>query len=179
MLDVEKCCLVVVDVQGKLAELMYEKEQLFANIRILIKAAKLLDIPILWCQQCPGALGDTVPAIAELLSDNEPINKAGFSCCGEQQFDEKLKELGCTQVMLSGIESHICVYQTAVDLLEKGKEVYVIADAVSSRTQQNRQIAMDRMVAEGVKLSCVEMAVFELLKTAEHPKFKEVARLIK
>lgn len=81
MLDTQKCCLVIVDVQGKLAQLMYDRDGLFKNIQILIKAAKILDIPIVWCQQCPAVLGVTVPEIAELLSDHEPINKSTFSCC--------------------------------------------------------------------------------------------------
>lgn len=179
MLDVQRCCLVVVDVQGKLAQLMYGREVLFKNIRILIKAAKLLSVPVLWCQQCPEALGATVPAIAELLAGNKPINKASFSCCGQQQFNSELKTLGRQQVLLCGIEAHVCIYQTAIELLAKGCEVNVAADAVSSRTLDDKQIALDRMAAEGVKIGCVEMVLFELLRTAEHPRFKQIARLIK
>ncbi|MHC4425088.1 MAG: hydrolase [Planctomycetota bacterium] len=179
MLDIQKCCLAVVDVQGKLAQLMHGRQALFKNIKVLIKAATILDIPILWCQQCPDALGPTVPEIAQLLTDNEPINKAAFSCCGAEQFNSKLNELARNQVLLCGIETHICVYQTAVDLLRKGFNVSVIADAVSSRTLDNKQIALSRMAAEGANIRSVEMALFELLKTAEHPKFKQIARLIK
>jgi len=179
MPDIQKCCLVVVDVQGKLAQLMYEKEVLFKNIQILIKATKSLAIPIIWCQQCPETLGATLPDIANLLTDNKPINKASFSCCGEEQFNSKLKSLGRQQVLLCGIEAHVCIYQTAVDLRKNGTEVDVIADAVSSRTLENKQIAISRMRAEGVNISCTEMVLFELLRTAEHPKFKEIASLIK
>ena len=89
MLDIEDCSLVVIDVQGKLAQLMQDKEVLFKNIQILIKAAKILNIPILWCQQCPDSLGPTVPEITQLLSGIEPVNKASFSCCGDDQFNEK------------------------------------------------------------------------------------------
>jgi len=179
MLDIQNCCLVVVDVQGKLAQLMHGKEALFKNIQVLVKAAKILDIPILWCQQCPDSLGPTVPEIAQLLADNEPINKAAFSCCGSEQFNIRLNELARHQVLLCGIETHVCIYQTAVDLLRKGFGVDVIADVVSSRTLENKQIAISRMAAEGVNISCVEMALFELLKTAEHPKFRQIARLVK
>jgi nicotinamidase-related amidase len=179
MLEIRNCCLVVVDVQGKLAQLMHDKEVLFRNVQILIQAAKILDIPILWCQQCPDALGPTIPEIERLLTDNEPINKAAFSCCGDEQFNIRLNELARNQVLLSGIETHVCIYQTAVDLLRKGFCVDVVADAVSSRTLENKQIAIDRMAAEGVNISCTEMALFELLKTAEHSKFKQVAKLIK
>ena len=179
MLDTQKCCLVVVDVQDKLAQLMYYKGELFKNIQILIKAAKLLAIPIIWCQQCPEALGATVPQIAGLLANNEPIDKASFSCCGEEQFNSKLNTLARRQVLLCGIETHVCIYQTAVDLRRGGFYVELIADAVSSRTQENKQIAISRMEAEGVNISCVEMALFELLRTAEHPQFKQIAKLVK
>ena len=179
MLNIQDCCLVVVDVQGKLAQLMYEKEVLFKNIQVLIKSAKILDIPILWCQQCPDALGPTLPEIAQLLTDCEPIDKSVFSCCGAEQFNIELNELKRRQVILCGIESHVCVYQTAVDLLRKGFCVDLVADAVSSRTLENKQIGINRMAAEGVNISCTEMALFELLRTAEHPQFKQVAKLIK
>ena len=179
MLDIQKCCLVGVDVQGKLAQLMHNKDSLFKHIQILIKAAKLLAIPIVWCQQCPQALGATVAQIAQLLTDNEPINKSSFSCCGDEQFNSKLKALNRQQVLLCGIETQVCIYQTAVDLLDKGYDVDVIADAVSSRAQENKQIALSRMKSKGANISCVEMALFELLRTAEHPQFKQIAKLIK
>ena len=179
MLDIQECCLVVVDVQGKLAQLMHGRDVLFANIQILIKAAKILDIPIIWCQQCPDSLGPTVPQIAELLTDNKPIDKVSFSCCGEEKFNDELNSLARKQVLLCGIEAHVCIYQTAVDLLQKEYNVDVIADAVSSRTQENKQLAINRMANEGVKICCTEMALFELLRTAEHPQFKQIAKLVK
>ena len=179
MLDIKECFLVVVDVQGKLAQLMYDKDVLFKNIQILTKAAKILNIPIIWCQQCPEALGPTVPEISELLPDIKPINKAAFSCCGNKEFNFRLNELSRKQVLLCGIETHVCIYQTAVDLLGKGFSVDVIADAVSSRTLENKKIALKRISAEGAKISSVEMVLFELLKTAEHQNFKEITKLIK
>ena len=179
MLNEKKCCLVVVDVQGKLARLMHDKEKLFKNICILIQAAKILDIPILWCQQCPDALGPTIPEIEQLLTDDGPMNKSAFSCCGDEQFNIRLNELARNQVILCGIETHVCIYQTAVDLLRKGFNVNVIFDAVSSRTPENKQIGIDRIAAEGANISCTEMALFEILKTAEHPQFKSVAKLVK
>jgi len=179
MLDIQNCCLVVVDVQGKLAQLMQGKQALFKNIQILVKAAKILNIPILWCQQCPDTLGPTVPEIAQLLTDNEPINKAAFSCCGTEQFNSKLNGLARHQILLCGIETHVCIYQTAINLLRKGFDVNVIADAVSSRTLENKQIAINRMAVEDASISCTEMALFELLRTAEHPQFRQIAKLIK
>lgn len=179
MLDISRCCLVVVDVQGKLAQSMYDKDVLFQNIAILIKAAKILGIPIIWCQQCPMALGATVARIAKLLADDEPIDKASFSCCGKAQFNNKLKTLDRQQILLCGIEAHVCIYQTAVELCEKGYDVEVIADAVSSRALENKQIALKKIATAGANISCVEMVLFELLRTAEHPQFKQIVRLIK
>ncbi len=179
MPDIQKSCLVVVDVQGKLAQSMSGREGLFKNIQILIKAAKILDIPIIWCQQFPEGLGETVSEIAGLLCDIEPINKVSFSCCGDEQFNVRLDEVGRGQVLLCGIETHVCIYQTASDLSERGYEVSVISDAVSSRTAENKEIALERMRHEGISISSTEMALFELLKTAEHPQFREVAKLIK
>jgi nicotinamidase-related amidase len=179
MLDIQNCCLVVVDVQGKLAQLMTDRESLLKNIRILIQAAKILEMPILWCQQVPEALGPTVPEIAELLTGDEPIDKACFSCCGEERFTAELNGLGKEQVLLCGIETHVCIYQTAMDLMEGGLEVTVVADAVSSRTEQNRQIALARLAAEGANVASTEMALFELLKTAKHPQFRQIAKLVK
>lgn len=179
MLDIKNCCLAVVDVQGKLAQLMHGKDALFKNIQVLVQAANILDMPILWCQQVPDALGPTVPEIARLLTDVEPINKSAFSCCGADQFIGKLNKSSRNQVLLCGIEAHICVYQTAADLLVKGFEVNVVADAVSSRTLDNKQIALGRLAAQGASVTSVEMALFELLRTAEHPKFRQIASLIK
>jgi len=179
MLNEKDCCLVIMDVQGKLAGLMQDKDILFKNIRILIQSAQILNIPILWCQQVPAAMGPTVLEIAELLTNDQPINKSSFSCAGCDEFNGKLKEIGRKQILLSGIETHVCVYQTAVDLLSKGYQVNVIADAVSSRTQENKQIGLNRLSAEGAKISCTEMTLFELLRTAEHPKFRQIAKLVK
>ncbi len=179
MLDTKKCCLVIVDVQGKLAELMDGKDTVLANIEILIKAAKALDLGIIWCQQYPKALGPTVPQIAELLTGNDPIDKFSFSCCGHDEFNDKLKELRPRQIILCGIEAHVCIYQTAADLLDTDYEVHVIADAISSRTPANKEIAIRRMDADGVIISSTEMTLFELLRTAKHEKFKELAKLIK
>ncbi|MHC4498749.1 MAG: hydrolase [Planctomycetota bacterium] len=179
MLDIAESCLVVVDVQGKLAQLMYDRDVLFKNIAILIKSAQILDIPILWCQQCPEALGPTVPEIAELLSDTQPIDKSCFNCCGEERFNLALQSLGRKQILLCGIEAHVCIYQTAVDLLGMGYEVSVIADAVSARTSENKEIGIAAGRAEGAKITSTEMALFELLRTADHPKFKQIAKLVK
>ncbi len=178
MLEIGKSSLVVVDVQGKLATLMHDRQLLFKNIRILIEAAKILDIPVLWTQQCPAALGATVPEIAELLTDITPIDKSSFSCCGDTQFMRKLN-FNRPQILLCGIETHVCIYQTAADLRDKGFTANVIADAVSSRSLENKQLAISKMQSLGIAITSTEMALFELLKTADHPKFKQIAKLVK
>jgi nicotinamidase-related amidase len=179
MLRIENCCLILVDLQGKLALLMHEKQTLFANIQVLIKSAKILNIPILWCQQAPQALGATLPQIAELLDDNEPIDKFCFNCCDNDLFNSKLEKFNKKQVILCGIETHVCIYQTALYLKQAGYEVTVIADAVSSRTESNKTFALNKMQTMEIDISTTEMALFELLKTAEHPNFRQIAKLIK
>jgi nicotinamidase-related amidase len=179
VLNLKETCLVVVDVQGKLAQLMNNKDQLFGNIQILIKSCKILETPILWTQQVPQALGQTVSEIAELLSGLEPINKASFSCCGQEEFVNILKDTNRKQVMLCGIETHICIYQTALELLKLDYYVEVVTDAVSSRTLQNKENALQKMRLLGVGITTTEMALFELLKTADHSKFREIAKLVK
>ena len=178
-LEIKKCCLVVVDVQGRLAELMHDKNTLFKNIEILIRSAKILDIPIIWCQQTPTALGATIPRIAGLFEGVEPIDKSTFSCFAHQPFTDKLKSLDRSQVLLCGIEAHICIYQTAADLLREGYSVDVIADAVSSRIKKNKKVGLKRIEKIGANVSSTEMALFELLKSAEHPQFKQIVKLVK
>lgn len=182
MLEIDTTVLVIVDVQGKLARLMFDREKLFANCVVLTKTAKILDIPIIWCQQNPKALGPTIPELTELLSDDTPIDKMCFSCAAHPDFLDRLNRPNSSnrrQVVICGIETHICVRQTALDLLDRDFDVHVIADAVSSRTESNKNIALSKMRDDGVSISSTEAVLFELLKTAEHPNFKEIAKLIK
>ena len=124
-------------------------------------------------------MGRPFPKSPGFSTGLEPIDKASFSCCGQEQFNAQLNTLGKEQVLLCGIETHVCIYQTAMDLMEGGLDVTILADAVSSRTEQNRQIALTRLAAEGAHVSSTEMTLFELLKTAKHPHFKEIAKLVK
>ena len=179
MLDAQNAVLVVIDVQGKLAQLMHEKEQLFENVKRIIQGAQVLDIPILWTEQNPEGLGPTTPQIAELMPELNPIPKFSFSCCGAPRFAESLQELGRNQALLAGIETHVCVYQTAIDLLRQDYEVHVVADAVSSRAAFNRQIGLEKMKDAGAKLTSVETALFELLRVAEGPKFKSILKIVR
>ncbi len=179
MLKAEKSSLIVVDVQGKLAQLMHEKSSLFANLQRMVRGAQVLGIPILWNEQNPLGLGATIPELSELLAAQKPLVKSTFSCWGNPAFVEALKATGRKQALLVGIETHVCVYQTARDLLERGYEVEVVVDAVSSRTAENRQLGIDKMRDHGAGLTSTEMALFELLEVATGDKFKEILRLVK
>ncbi len=179
MLAVANSVLLVVDVQGKLAELMHEKEALFENLKRIIRGAQLLDLPILCTEQNPQGLGPTVPEIAQLMPGIQPIPKLHFSCMGEQRFVHELRALKRTQALIAGIETHICVYQTAMDLISAGYEAHVVVDAVSSRTAGNKEIGLQRMRDGGATLTGVETALFELLAVAEGPRFKAILQLVR
>jgi len=179
MLKIDNVTLLIVDIQGNLANLMHAKELLFRNIQKLIKGIQVLGIPILWLEQNPQGLGPTIPEIADLLSNIQPISKMTFSSCQNDRFVRALKALNRRQILIAGIETHICVYQTAVDLLDLGYEVQVAADAVSSRNVGNKEIGLQKMKDFGASLTSVETALFELLKVAEGEQFKEILKIVK
>lgn len=179
MLTLENTVLAIIDVQGKLAQIMYDKNSLFANLQRIIRGAQVLNIPILWAEQIPEKLGPTVPEISILLTDQQPITKVSFSCCGEERFIKKLKTLNKKQILIAGIETHVCVYQTVMDLLASGYEIHVLSDAVSSRTLANKEVGLNIMKESGAKIQSVEMVLFELLKKAEGDHFREIIKIVK
>ena len=179
MLESKTTILVIIDVQGKLAQIIHDREDLVKNLQILISGAKLLEIPIIWMEQLPDKLGTTIPEIQELLLDMEPIVKDVFSCARNEEFNRQLQELHIHDIILAGIESHVCVYQTAMDLLGQDFTVHVAADAVSSRTDSNKQLGLERMLLEGVVQTSVEMVLFELQGVATGDRFRELAKLVK
>ncbi len=179
MLSKDNTVLVVIDVQEKLMRVMHERDALVTNLEKLVQGANALGLPIIWLEQNPRGLGPTVPEVARHLDGRAPIEKLSFSCCGTQAFQGALDSLGRNQVLLCGIEAHVCVYQTARDLLDSGREVEVVADAVSSRVAENKAIALRKIESAGGKLSCVEMALFELLGAAEGDAFKAVLKIVK
>lgn len=179
MFSPEKSVMLLVDVQGQLAQLMYEKETLFTRLETMINGMKVLGVPIIWMEQIPNKLGPTTERIAALMSDQQPIDKFSFSCCGEPKFMEAFEACGRSQVLITGIETHICVFQTGVELMEKGCQVQVVSDCVSSRTRENKKVGLKRLAAEGAMITSVEMAFFELMKAAQGDTFKQMVRLIK
>ncbi len=178
MLKSENTALVFIDVQGKLAQLMHKKQFFFENLKNVVKGVQVLDIPIIWLEQCPDKLGATTPEISQLLSDCKPIAKTSFSACRSTEFMQALKATKRQQVLLVGLEAHICVYQTARDLVKLGYQVDVVSDAVASRIPENKQVGLQRMQDCGVRLSTTEMALFELLEVAEGQQFKEIIKII-
>lgn len=179
MLTLEDSVLIIIDVQGKLAQLMHQKEILFKNIQIVIKGVQALGIPIIWLEQVPDKLGQTIPEVSSLLPHMQPFSKSTFSCCSIEEFQTAFKKLNRKQILILGIETHICVYQSTRDLLKQGLEVFVVADAVSSRTLENKQIGLELMKSAGAVLTSGEAALFEMLKSADHKNFKEIAKIVK
>lgn len=179
MLKRENAALVLIDLQEKLLPAMSQSELVVENCSRLIRAAKLFQIPILFTEQYPRGLGATEPALKELLGEQAAIEKLSFSACDTAEFRQKLGGIGRRQLLVAGVETHVCVYQTVHDLLQNPYEVFVAADAVSSRTEQNRQIGIDRMRELGAVVTSTEMALFELLRTAEDDLFRQVSKIVK
>lgn len=183
MLNIENCSLVIIDIQEKLVLASKYGADVVTNASKLSKAATILSIPTIITEQYPKGLGSTVHNIKESLDINAKfIEKAAFSAYNESEFCSKineLKNLGRNQVILYGIETHICVLQTAFDLINAGFEVYIIKDACASRNKLEYKTGLELLKQYGAKISCTEIALFELLKTSKHPNFKEIQALIK
>ena len=180
-LEAEQCALIVVDMQEKLLPPIWEKERLVRNVQLLTHMARVLKIPALVTIQYAKGLGNTVPGIASLLPDSPPIDKLTFSCFGTDVFCSLLKRLPGqrTTVLLCGMETHICVMQTALGALREGYLAHVASDAVSSRTELNWRIGLDRMCAAGAILSSTEMMIYELLRSSGAPAFRELLPYLK
>jgi nicotinamidase-related amidase len=179
MLEINNTILLVIDVQEKLVPVICRREKLTENIQKLVRGAQALDIPILVTEQYPQGLGKTATGIAELMPDIKPLPKRSFSCYGDEGFKRVLDSSGRKQVLVCGIETHVCVYQTSLELKEAGYEVQVAADAVSSRTAENKEIGLNLMRQMGIIVTGTETALFELLKIAEGEKFKAISRIVK
>jgi nicotinamidase-related amidase len=180
-LEAERCALIVVDVQSKLLPPIWEKERLVRNSQLLIRLAGVLKIPSLVSTQYAKGLGNTIPEITSLLPDTMPIDKTMFSCFGSDVFCSMLKRLPGqrTTVLLCGMETHICVMQTALAALRDGYMVHVASDAVSSRTEWNWRVGLDRMRTAGAVISSAEMMTYELLRWSGSPAFKELLPYLK
>jgi len=180
MLDIEKSLLVIIDEQERLVQASKYGEDAASGAAKLAKAAAILNIPTIVTEQYPKGLGATVPMVKEVLSpDSSILEKASFSALLVPEFAQKVKSSGKKQVVICGIETHICVLQTAAELINEGFEVYVVKDACASRNKNEYKTGLELLKQYGAKISCVEITLFEWLRTSKHPNFKEVQSLIK
>lgn len=180
-LEAEQCALIVVDIQEKLLPPIFQKEQLVRNAQLLIRLAGILKVPTMLSTQYAKGLGSTVPEISSLVPQVQAIDKQMFSCFGSDAFCSLLKRLPGNRntVLLCGMETHICVMQTALGALRDGYLVHVASDAVGSRTEWNWRIGLERMRAAGAVLSSTEMMIYELLRSSGAAGFKEMLPFLK
>lgn len=179
-LDGSKSALLVVDVQEAFRNVIDKFDRLTSRIMIAVRGFQILERPVFVTEQYPKGLGRTADEIREVLSpDFHYIEKTAFSSCGPAILEGQLRTAGISQVVVCGLETHICVNQTTHDLLNRGFSVHLLADCVVSRTKENRRIGLQKMFASGAISSSVEMALFEMMRDATHEKFKEIQRLVK
>jgi nicotinamidase-related amidase len=180
-LNPDRCALIVIDIQEKLLAPIFEKERLVRNSQLLIRLAGILKIPALLSTQYSKGLGITIPEIASLLPETEPAEKVAFSCFGSDVFCSAVKRLPGNRntLVLCGMESHICVAQTALAALREGYLVHVASDAVSSRTEWNWKVGLERMRSAGAVISSTEMVMYEALGSAGTSDFKAMLQYIK
>ena len=172
--------VVIVDVQERLLPHMHEADRTREKILTLIRGARALEAPLLVTEQYPKGLGPTVAPVSEALGESAPrIIKSTFSCCDDALFRERLASVGRKTVLLAGIEAHVCVLQTALDLLETGYQPVVVLDATSSRNAREREIAARRIEVEGGRITSVESILFELTRVSGTARFKEISKLVK
>ena len=178
-LDQNNSLLLLIDIQEKLVA-MLEKNTVVRKSTTLIQTANILGIPTIITEQYPQGLGKTVDFVSEHVTENIVLfEKTAFSALKDEGFLDKLKSFNKKQIIIGGIEAHICVHQTVADLIENGFEVYVVKDACASRKKDDFKSGIKLMEQNGAKITATEAVLFELLKTSKHPNFKEVQALIK
>ena len=175
----ENCTGLVIDIQEKLYPVMAENELLKSNCIRLLKGLRILNVPIVYTQQYTKGLGATIEDISAFDPTFSYIEKLTFSCLDEPVFANYLENSGKLNVLICGIESHVCVLQTAIDLQEKGYHPVVISDCISSRNPSEKQVAMKRLCQEGIRISTVESILFELTRSADAKEFKDISKIIK
>lgn len=179
-LSPSECALVVIDIQEKLLPPIFEKDRLVRNSQLLIRLANVLSLPVLATTQYSKGLGNTVPEIASLMPAVQSLDKLEFGCFGNGEFCSQIARLsGRNTLLLCGMETHICVLQTALGALNQEHPVHVAADAVSSRTELNWKLGLQRMRDAGAVISSTEMMIYELLGRSGSPEFKEMLKYLK
>ena len=177
-LDTKNTLFVLVDVQEAFKPVIHKFDKVVENSNKLLKGAEILGVPLIATEQYPKGLGKTVESI-ELPAETKPIEKNCFSCFESKEFAKAVEETGTKSLVVFGIEAHVCVLNTVLDALEKGIEVHVVEDAISSRTTENKRIAIERMRQSEAFIASTEMVLFQLMKDADSQKFKEISKLIK
>jgi nicotinamidase-related amidase len=178
-LDPTRALLLVVDIQERFRPHIHDWNALLVRTEALIRGCRALDLPIIATEQYPAGLGPTVAELLPWLDGAEVIEKRAFSALGAPEVRAALDQYGRDQVIVAGIEAHVCVQQTVADLLDDGRQAHVALDAISSRAPVDREIGVRRMRAAGMTPSGVELALFEMLGTSEHPAFKEISGLVR
>ena len=180
MLNIKKSIIVIIDEQEKLIDAIHPSDNIVINTAKLAKAAKILSIPVIVTEQYPAGLGDTADVLKNNLDENTVfLEKSSFSAMNEPEFARRITSYRRKQVLLCGIETHICVLQTALSLLENGYDVYVLKDCCASRHSFENDIAFELLRQYGVGIISVEIALFDLLETSKHTNFKEIQALVK
>ena len=179
LLSKDETALIIIDVQEKLFEKVEDKDRIADSICRLIRFANILGIPIILTEQYPEGLGPTINRIRELVPNVKPIEKIEFSCMASREFRRRLSEINVKNLVLTGIEAHICVAQTAIEAITSGYRVYVVYDAISSRHREDKAIAVERMKQHGVYMVTSEMLMYEVLRRAGTREFKEILELVR
>ncbi len=179
MLSADRSVLIVIDVQERLAPAMHELQRFLSNTEILMRAAARLGVPMILTEQYPKGLGPTLPAIAGLAPEDAIVEKISFSAAGSGEFDQRFAVLDRQEPVICGIEAHVCVLQTALNLNELGYRTSLVRDATTSRRPESAEAACDRAIRNGVDLVTTEMVVFEWMRQAGTPEFKELSALIR
>jgi nicotinamidase-related amidase len=178
-LDKNNTALVIIDIQERLAAVMKMKDAVVSNCLHLIELAKMLDIPIVLTEQYPKGIGQTVEPIRKALPEYRPIEKLTFSCCDEPSFPDAIRKLNKKTLVVTGMETHICILQTSIGLLREGFNLHLVKDAVCSRTKENWKVACEFMRDAGAVITCTETVLFQLLQIAGTEEFKAISKRIK
>jgi nicotinamidase-related amidase len=179
LLDRNRAVLVVVDVQGPFMKNIFERDRVISEVTKLVKAANILGVPVVTTLQNKARMGDVIPELAEVLPESEHIDKMTFSCGGADPFTKELERLGRYQVLLCGVETHVCINQTAIDLLRLNYDVQLVADAVSSRKESDWRIGIEKLRQAGVVITSTEAAIFEMLRDAAAAEFRAILEIVK
>jgi nicotinamidase-related amidase len=178
-ISVDNTAGIIIDIQERLFPHIFRHEELERNVEILIQGLNLLKVPLLVTEQYRKGLGSTIPSVMENLTNFEPIEKISFSCCDESRFLKELNLMNKKYIVLAGIEAHVCVLQTVIDLVESGYHPVLVEDCVSSRKEKDKMVAIDRMRSEGAIITSYESILLELCRVAGTETFKKISNLIK